>query len=817
MIAPLIPIDEEQRLETLRGFGVLDTLPEKALDDLTQLAAQICGAPIALITLIDADRQWYKAKMGIEGSQTSRDVSFCAHAINHRDLFIVPDATQDERFFDNPGVTGNPHIRFYAGAPLVTSEDRALGSLCVIDRTPRMLTASQKQALKTLAQQVMTHLELRRYTSELRLSEERFSNAFVQAPIGMALVALDGRWLKVNESLCSVLGYSAGELMAKTFQDLTHPDDLESDLGHVQDLIAGKMDSYHMEKRYFHKDGHIVWANLHVSLMKDKQGEPLYFISQIQDVTASRDAMLQQAELTERAVAAERAKSEFLAVMSHEIRTPLNGIIGMASILADTPLDEMQRDCVETVTTSGESLLVVINDILDFSKIESGRMTLECRPFKLQKCVEDVLDLFSTPIRAKNLEVAYLIAPDVPLDLIGDALRLRQILVNLIGNAIKFTSAGGEIVVSIDLQEKRNDGFELVFSVSDTGIGIAPEGLKKLFHAFEQVDTSTTRKYGGTGLGLVICKRLSEMMGGTMWVESEIDKGSTFFFTVTFETAEIEPAQVAPSRITQMVKILSVLVVENNPTARRALETQLAGWRMLSASAANAREALALVAQKNFDLALIDTQLPDLGGVPLAREIRKARKIPLILIAASKMQLPPEDAELFQAQVVKPIKHSLLFPLILRLTGARGQEAAPVAPKRFDETLGRLKPLRILLAEDNPVNQKVGLKMLGRFGYTADLAGNGRQAFEAATKARYDLVLMDIQMPDVDGIEALRMIKAALGKECPVVVALTAEALEGDEKRFLDLGFDGYLSKPLQVEKLEKLLSTTAGNLASRG
>ena len=815
MIPPPIPANEGDRLETLRGFGVLDTLPEKALDDLTQLAAQICGVPIALITLIDTDRQWYKAKIGMETVQSSRDVSFCAHAINQRDLFIVPDATRDGRFFDNPGVRGEPHIRFYAGAPLVTGEDVALGTLCVIDRKARVLTGAQEKALEILARQVMTHLELRRHTAELRLSEERFSNAFVHAPIGMALVSLEGHWLKVNQSLCSLLGYSAEELATKTFQDLTHPDDLETDLEHVRELMAGKRATYHMEKRYFHKEGHLVWANLSVSFITDKGGKPLYFISQIQDITERKEVMARQQELTDRAVAAERAKSEFLAVMSHEIRTPLNGIIGMASLLADTPLDEMQRDCVETVNTSGESLLVVINDILDFSKIESGRMELERRPFKLQKCVEDALDLFSTPIRAKEQEVAYLIAPDVPLDLIGDALRLRQILVNLIGNAIKFTGERGEIVVNVDLREKRENGFELLFSVSDTGIGIAPEGLKKLFHAFEQVDTSTTRKFGGTGLGLVISKRLTEMMGGKMWVESELDKGSTFYFTAVFAAAAIEPAPVAPTRNTQFIKVLSILVIEGNPVVRRALETQLTSWRMQAASAANAKEALALVAGKRFDLGIIDSQLPDMDGITLAHEIHKKRQIPLILISPAKIELSAEESVLFQAQVLKPIKHSLLFPLILRLTGARGSTPVAATPKRFDETLGQAKPLRILLAEDNPVNQKVGLRMLARFGYSADLAGNGREAFEAATKSTYDLILMDIQMPDVDGIEALRMIKEALGKKSPVMVALTAEALEGDENRFIERGFDSYLSKPLQVAKLEKLLTETADRLAA--
>jgi PAS domain S-box-containing protein len=654
----------------------------------------------------------------------------------------------------------------------------------------------------------MTHLELHRRVGELRLSEERFSNAFVHAPIGMALVSLQGNWLKVNQSLCHLLGYSFEELASKTFQELTHPDDLQTDLEHVRDLIAGKTNAYHMEKRYFHKDGHTVWAELGVSLVLDKKGEPLYFISQIQDITASRVAMARQKELTKKALTAERAKSEFLAIMSHEIRTPLNGIIGMTSILADTQLDETQRDCVDTINTSGESLLSVINDILDFSKIESGKMTLERRPFNLQKCLEEALDMFATQLRAKGLEAAYLIAPEIPIDLIGDALRLRQILVNLIGNAVKFTARGGEIVLNVELQKHSDKGYQMVFSVADTGIGIAPEAVDKLFRAFQQVDTSTTRKYGGSGLGLAISKRLTEMMGGNMWVESEVSKGSTFFFTALFEAAEILTPPLAATRTTRLIKTLSILIVDDNATARRILETQIKSWRMISVSASSAREALRLLSEKKFDLALIDSQLPDIDGISLCREIRQKSAIPLIFLSNSRNKISEADSSLFQAQLLKPIKHSQLYQLILRLTGANRNEATPVAAHHFNASLGITRPLRILLAEDNVINQKVGLKMLERFGYLADVASNGRQAYESAVRSNYDLILMDIQMPDLDGVESLHLIKAELGDRSPFIVALTAEALEGDRERFLRLGFSGYLSKPLQPAKLEEMIVT---------
>lgn len=646
--------------------------------------------------------------------------------------------------------------------------------------------------------------EKRKHEEALRLSEERFTNAFEHAPIGMALLSLDGRWLKVNQALCDLTGYTHEELIDKNFQDITHPDDLEIGYENRLLLLTGKVRSSCMEKRYIHKLGHPVWVLLSRSLIHDDQNHPLHFISQIQDITESKQAMARQVELTEKAQAAERAKSEFLAVMSHEIRTPMNGVIGMTSILADMELTEAQRDCVDTIHSSGESLLTVINDILDYSKIEAGKMQLESTSFSLHQCVEEALDLFAAQIRINHLEAAYLVASDIPPSLIGDPMRLRQVMVNLIGNAIKFT-ATGEIVINVECQNHDEAGYHLLFSVTDTGIGISREGIEKLFQAFQQADTSTTRRYGGTGLGLAISKRIVELMGGKMWVESELGRGSTFFFSVVMK-ASPEPAPASQVNEPSLLKSHSVLIVDDNNTNRRILETQLKIWGMTPTAVSSGKKALKKIAEQSFDVALLDYQMFEMDGVTLAKEVRKRTQTPLILLSSSGEIVVGEEAKLFQFQISKPIKHSSLFNALLRVVGVAGNQMQKPQEKKLDSELAIKRPLHILLAEDNTVNQKVGLTMLSRLGYTADLAANGHRALEAIEKARYDLILMDIQMPEMNGIEATTLIREKLGRECPVIFALTAEALEGDKEKFLHLGFDGYLSKPLQAPALQDML-----------
>jgi PAS domain S-box-containing protein len=532
------------------------------------------------------------------------------------------------------------------------------------------------------------------------------------------------------------------------------------------------------------------------------EGKLTRVVGAVQDITAAKNALLREQELRLQAQAAERAKSEFLAVMSHEIRTPMNGVIGMTSILADTSLTDVQRDCLNTIHSSGEALLTVINDILDFSKIESGKMNLERRPFDLRQCVEETVDLFSAQIREKKLEAAYLIAPDVPATMVGDSNRLRQILINLMGNAVKFTERG-EITLKIESQGNDDNGYHLLFSVADTGIGIARDGVEKLFQSFQQVDSSMTRRYGGTGLGLVISRRLAELMDGKMWVESTPGAGSTFYFT-----AVLKAAPTAGSVATERAVLAPcwVLIVDDNATNRQILDTQLKTWGMNTISVASGHEALTKLGDSRFDIVLMDLQMPEMDGVTLAREMRKSIKAPFILLSSAGTVEIGEAGNLFEYQIPKPIKQSHLFEALQQLSGRGGAVTRKPVTKQFDGGMAARLPLRILLAEDNAVNQKVGVMMLGNMGYRPDLAGNGFEVLKAVSGKSYDLILMDVQMPEMDGVEAVRQLREKLHEHCPYIVALTANALEGDREKFLGLGFDDYLSKPLSPERLRGAL-----------
>ncbi|WP_020648666.1 PAS domain S-box protein [Solimonas variicoloris] len=822
--------------------------------------------------------------------------------------------------------------------------------ISVIDITEKQRIAAElavhQQRLEELVGQRTRELReangaLQQARDRLQESETRFRSTYEAAAIGLALVGLDGHFMQVNPSLCQLLGYSEAELQQRTFGDITHPDDLGADLALLDELVRGKRQNYHLEKRYMRKDGAVIWAMLAASKVDGPDGVPRYFIAQVHDITERKQAAqalldrerflrtitdalpgmigywdaelrcrfanaayrlwfgrqpeeligvriqdllgeklfranepyvraalagevqrfertlvrsdgsvgytwahyipdvdgdhvrgfyvlvtdvteLKKAQLalerandalTERsrqAEAATQAKSRFVATMSHEIRTPLNAVLGLLQLLDETTLDARQQDYLRKIRGASTALLNILNDILDYSKIEAGRLALEDAPFALDHLLESVLDLFSLSAEAKGIELTVQVGEGVPRMLRGDALRLTQILNNLVGNALKFTEHG-EIRVAVERVAPSGPGAELRFSVEDTGIGMSAEQQAQLFEAFSQGDSSTTRRYGGSGLGLAISKGLVEMMRGRFEVRSELGHGSRFSFVVPLPAA---PA--APSREARFSGARA-LVIDDHPTSRKILAELLSGWGIEAATAASADEAwrafdAAAGSGRPFNLALIDGRLPDIDGSELV--VKLQHTIDAGVLPPLRLLLMASDAETSAAldgtvaKLSKPVTPSRLFNALAGLEDRLWplRSAPQSAAQALRERLAGRSGARILLVEDNPINQQVADELLRRLGFTADIAGNGVEAVARTAAQAYDLVLMDVQMPQMDGLEACRRIRA---RECGArmpIVAMTAAALDEDRDAARAAGMDDHLAKPIELVALAEVL-----------
>jgi PAS domain S-box-containing protein len=1198
MNAPL-PANEAERMVTLRSFAILDTAPEAQYDELTALAADICQTPIALISLVDEGRQWFKSRFGLTDAETHRDVAFCAYTILQSDLLVVPDASVDARFADNPLVTSPPRIRFYAGAPLVTAEGHALGSICVIDHKPRDLTPEQKEALRTLSHQVMAQIRLQKqlaestrvntdlarlnrdlYTEvekragieeELRKSRERFELAVRGSQDGLWDWDLQTNDVYYSPRWKSMIGYEDNEIlgrleeweqrlhpeerekvvaanyahiagatphyeyefrlrhkdgsyrwilsrgvalrdtqgkayrMAGSHADLTdrkrmeaelrlandrldlavrgsnvgiwendlaggdyrtgrvhctnmleqlgyptpqstldyetvvqpiHPDDRPRMEQALRAYLSGESPDYSSEFRARHRDGSYRWMLSRGVVVRDANGQPLRFVGTRIDITerkAAEDAlrtaeevaaerariaemgrdvgvalsqgntlqeilrqcaealvrhldvsfarvwtfdpegdvlvlqasagqythingshsripmgqfkigliaqerrphltndvshdsrisdpewarregmiafagyplliedrlmgvlavfarktlspavvrvlkpvgdgialgierMRQEEELRrakEAAEVANRSKSEFLAHVSHEVRTPLNAILGMNELVLDTPVTDQQRNYLTMMRSSAGDLLEMIDDLLDFSKMEAGKLELDRESFSLRAALNDTLRSLALRAHKRGIELVGQIHSEVPDSFVGDAGRLRQVLTNLIGNAIKFTEKG-EVVLEVGIRRPgvggrktevngeatktssderlQPDSCDLCFSVRDTGIGIPSDKQQKIFQAFEQADSSTTRRYGGTGLGLSIASRLVGLMGGRISVESEPRRGSNFSFTVRLER-ELRESEPVIARVPPELHGLPILVIDDNGTTRRMLEEWLRSWGAeptVVEDGTSAQESLrrGALAGRPFALVVLDSRLPGTDTLALAAQVAQTpelsrSKILLLAMEDQARELSRYDALGITAWIMKPaleeeflaaVCRALSFPspVIERMKEeSRGiNRQVPITPSSLIPCPSEGRRLHILVAEDNPYNQSVLRDLLPRRGHAVHVTGDGRATLQALELDHFDVMLLDIHMPELDGFQvvaAQRQRERTTGRHLPII-ALTARSAKGERERCLQAGMDDYLAKPVRAAELFAVIDRVTDTMRDRG
>ena len=688
--------------------------------------------------------------------------------------------------------------RSYLGVPIPVG-DKAIGVISVQStREEGRFGDDDTRLLTTIAANVGVAIQKARLFGEIGRQKQYFESLVEVSPAAVVVMDADERVTGWNPAATELFGYSSEEATGRTIDDLVLTEELRREGRDVTSEALEKGRAHRITRRA-RKDGALVDVEM-MLVPLGVGGEHVGFYGIYHDITE-----LQRAR--EEAEAATQAKSAFLATMSHEIRTPMNAVIGMTGLLLGTDLTPEQREFAEVVRSSGDALLHVIDDILDYSKIEAGKLELQKEPVDLRECVEGALEIAAPRAWEKEIELGCLIDEDAPPGILADAARLRQVLLNLLSNAVKFTEEG-EVVVQVDAEPTGARSYRLAFAVRDTGIGIPEDRMKRLFTSFSQVDASTTRRYGGSGLGLAISKRLVELMGGTIWVESEEGTGSTFHFSVPVKAAEV-PARAETQDAQPRLGEKRILVVDDNATNREIVTRHARSWGMEPVAIESPTEALARIEEgEQFDIAVLDMMMPEMDGLALAREIRRhrdERQLPLVLLTSLGRLPQAQSAGEFAVQLSKPVRASQLYNALVKALAEHVPEAA--GERLAEEGKPATSPLRILLAEDNAVNQQVALKLLDQLGYRADLASNGLEALEALERQPFDVVLMDVQMPELDGLEASRRICERWPVENrPQIIAMTANAMPEDRAACFAAGMDDYLAKPIRPNELAKAL-----------